>query len=311
MRILVTNIGRRIYFAQFLVDLKKKIKNCEIYLADNNLNVSGLKINEARILKIPKVEDGNNKYLKAIKKIIIDKKISILIPCTNYDLNILSLNVDKIKKLGCHIMVSNNSLVNKCLDKKKLFDLSIKYNFNSPKIFLNLKEAKKSKTKVFIRKLRNGYASIGQKVIKKLENKDFKKNYIIQEYIYGDEFHLDILNDHNGKFLSSSLKKKISMRYGETDIAKVVNNHKINILSKNLSKNLKHIGNLDCDIIYDKKKKLPYIIDINPRFGGGYAFTHISGENFLAKYIYNLIGKKFKNKKKISNKIYSKGIALA
>ena len=40
----------------------------------------------------------------------------------------------------------------------------------------------------------------------KIKNKDFKKNYIIQEYIYGDEFHLDILNDHNGK-LSSSLKK--------------------------------------------------------------------------------------------------------
>ena len=45
------------------------------------------------------------------------------------------------------------------------------------------------------------------------------------------------------------------MRYGETDIAKVVNNHKINILSKKLSKHLKHIGNLDCDIIYDKRKR--------------------------------------------------------
>ena len=45
------------------------------------------------------------------------------------------------------------------------------------------------------------------------------------------------------------------MRFGETDIAKVINNQKIKKLSKNLSKNLMHIGNLDCDIIYDNKKK--------------------------------------------------------
>ena len=99
------------------------------------------------------------------------------------------------------------------------------------------------------------------------------------------------------------------MRFGETDIAKVINNKKIKELSKNLSKNLKHIGNLDCDIIYDNKKKIPYIIDINPRFGGGYPFTHLSGNNFLHNYLANLLGKKFKNNKK-NYKIYSKGITI-
>ena len=45
------------------------------------------------------------------------------------------------------------------------------------------------------------------------------------------------------------------MRHGETDIAKVIYNKKVLKLSKKLSKDLKHVGNLDCDIIYDKKIK--------------------------------------------------------
>ena len=69
MKILVTNIGRRIYFAKFLIDLKKLIKNCKIYLADDNLDISALKIKETISLKIPKVKDGNEIYLKEIKKI--------------------------------------------------------------------------------------------------------------------------------------------------------------------------------------------------------------------------------------------------
>ena len=62
-------------------------------------------------------------------------------------------------------------------------------------------------------KITNGGDAIfwRQNTGKKLQKKDFENKYIIQEYINGEELHLDILNDHNGKFISSCLKKKISM----------------------------------------------------------------------------------------------------
>lgn len=309
MRILVTNIGRRVYFVKFLLGLKKYFKNLKIFLTDSNLDISALKIKGVMKIRTPKVEKGKTKYLNNLFQIVKKNKISLLIPCTNYDLKILSLNKNKFTKYGCNVMVSRKDLIDSCLDKRKLFDLSKKHNFYSPKIFENFDQAKNSKVKTFIKKLRTGHSSLDQIIIKKLQKKDFENKYIIQEYINGEELHLDILNDHNGKFISSCLKKKISMRFGETDIAKVINNQKIKKLSKNLSKNLKHIGNLDCDIIYDNKKKIPYIIDINPRFGGGYPFTHLSGNNFLHNYIANLLGTKFRNNKK-NYKIYSKGITI-
>ena len=64
MRILVTNIGRRIYFGKFLVDLSKKIKNLKIYLGDDNLNISGLKIKGVENVRLTRVEKSDKNYLK-------------------------------------------------------------------------------------------------------------------------------------------------------------------------------------------------------------------------------------------------------
>ena len=92
MRILVTNIGRRVYFVKFLLELKKYFKNLKIFLTDNNSDISALKIKGVSKIRTPKVEKGKIKYLNNLFQIIKKNKISLLIPCTNYDLKILSLN---------------------------------------------------------------------------------------------------------------------------------------------------------------------------------------------------------------------------
>ena len=53
----------------------------------------------------------------------------------------------------------------------------------------------------------------------------------------------------------------------------------------------KHIGNLDCDVIV--KNNEIYVIDLNPRFGGGYAFTHLAGLNYLKFIIYSFVKKEY------------------
>lgn len=89
------------------------------------------------------------------------------------------------------------------------------------------------------------------------------------------------------------------MRDGETEIAEVVYDKTLISLSKKISSVLRHIGNLDIDLITDKKNN-NFLIDFNPRFGGGYPFTHNCGFNYI-KSIIKLYNKKIvkfnKNKK--------------
>ena len=80
------------------------------------------------------------------------------------------------------------------------------------------------------------------------------------------------------------------MRAGETDKAITLIDNRFEQLGRIISKNLKHIGNLDCDV-FEFNNEL-YVLELNPRFGGGYPFSHQAGINIPAIYIEWLKGNK-------------------
>ena len=96
MNILITNIGRRVYFVDFLTKLRSELKIKKIFVSDSNKDISGMNAKNIISIKIPKVSEGETKYLKFILSIVKKNKIKLIIPCTNYDLLILSKNKKKI-----------------------------------------------------------------------------------------------------------------------------------------------------------------------------------------------------------------------
>ena len=69
------------------------------------------------------------------------------------------------------------------------------------------------------------------------------------------------------------------MRSGETDKSVSVIDGRIESTALKIAENLKHVANLDCDLICENGKI--YCIDLNPRFGGGYPATHVIGVNLI------------------------------
>ncbi len=65
------------------------------------------------------------------------------------------------------------------------------------------------------------------------------------------------------------------MRAGETDIAELVQNELIYSQFERLSGLTGHIANMDCDIFLIDN--VPYILEMNARFGGGYPFSYMGG----------------------------------
>ena len=80
-------------------------------------------------------------------------------------------------------------------------------------------------------------------------------------------------------------------------------------MAKKISRIFKHVGNLDIDFVEDINGEI-YFIDFNPRFGGGYPLTHISGFNFLKAIIVLVIDKPVKFPKKKKNITLMKGISI-
>ena len=117
----------------------------------------------------------------------------------------------------------------------------------------------------------------------------FHKGMIIQQFIDGQEYGVDTFNNLEGKPIRCVVKRKISMRSGETDKAESIKNDKIRNLMISLAEKLGHICNLDSDVIV--KDGHMYVIDLNPRFGGGYPATHEAGVNLLQLVVDMAVGK--------------------
>ena len=133
MNILITNIGRKIYFVEFLINLKNKFRNLNIHLADNDDFSAAKNYGKTKNHTIPLVSAGSRKYLNAIKKIILKNRINLIIPLTNYDLKILSLNKEKLQKYNCEVLVSSHKLINKLLNKELLYYFCKEKKINVPK----------------------------------------------------------------------------------------------------------------------------------------------------------------------------------
>ena len=110
---------------------------------------------------------------------------------------------------------------------------------------------------------------------------------IVQERINGPEFGLDVVNDLDGNFTAVLARRKIAMRAGETDRAETVPAERFRAVAERVAQAVGHVGSVDVDVMVDDADPdgVPRVIDVNPRFGGGYPFSHLAGARVPHAYV--------------------------
>lgn len=312
MNIMLTSAGRRGYMVNYFKEALHGIGKVYVGNCDENV-VSFLYADEA--VKTPLIYDVS--YINFLIEYCLKNDIKVIVPLFDIDLLVLSLHKSFFEREGIHVIVSDSSVIQICNDKYRMSCYLNENKLLNPKTYISLKAVEKAVRNnevsfPLIVKPRYGMGSIGVeevndiqelrfmylRVERKIENTYLKyesmqalgKNIIIQEKIEGQEFGVDIINDLTGNYQNSIIKKKYSMRAGETDSAIVVKNEVIEHMSHDLGRRMGHIGNLDTDIILSKNNR-PYILDLNARFGGGYPFSHCAGVNLPKAILMWLSGK--------------------
>jgi len=328
MNILFTCAGRRNY----LINYFKEALNGEgkVYAADMQLTAPAL-VDADVAIQVPSIYDNN--YISALEQIVKKYRINAIISLNDLELPILSAHREVLERGGTRLIVSNDRVVDIAFDKQKTADFINSLGLDTPATYISLSMAiskiESGELKFpLVLKPRWGSASIGidfpetldelkltyslqmirlkRTILAEASEGDIDNAILIQEKISGREFGLDILNDFSGNYVGTFVREKLAMRAGETDKALSVIDDRFEAVGRIISENLRHIGNLDCDIFLSKGKL--YILEMNPRFGGGYPFSHMAGVNTPAIYIEWLKGgndiKKYVNYK--AGLIYSK-----
>lgn len=310
MNLLFTCAGRRTYLLKYFKEnLSEEDK---VVAADMQLSAPALQVADVR-LQVPAVYDVH--YVEILQNICREQKIDALISLNDLELPILAGNKEKFEALGVTVIVSDPKVIDICFDKYKTAQWIESIGLHSPKTYVRLQDAKDALAKGEIAfplfmKPRWGSGSIGLESISDMEELDIyyhilmkkiKKTILatasvgdeyimIQEKLMGKEYGLDVMNDLKGDFVSVSVKQKLAMRAGETDKAITVDIPAVYEMGRIIGQNLKHIGNLDVDIM--QRDNDDYcVLELNPRFGGGFPFSYEAGVNLPKAIIEWLKGK--------------------
>lgn len=335
MNILLTSAGRRGYMVNYFKEALGK--GGKVYVGNCDENAASF-LHADKTVITPLIYDAN--YIEFLIKYCNQEKISAIVPLFDIDLYILSQNKDLFKSNEIDVVVSDSSIIEICNDKWKMKEFLEKNYVLTPKTYLLIEDAVsavEAEKAVFplVIKPRWGMGSIGVYEADNLEElkvlyfkarqqiknsylkyeseQDLEKSVLIQEKICGQEYGVDIINNLAREYQSTIVKKKCAMRAGETDIAITVENDIIENLGSNLGTDLGHVGNLDVDVILTKEN-IPYVIDMNARFGGGYPFSHCAGVDLPRAIIMWLNGERVEKERLLTarkNIKVFKEIALA
>ena len=223
----------------------------------------------------------------------------------------------RFEAIGVKAVVSDPKVIDIAFDKYKTAQWVESRGLTAPKTYVRLEDCKKALAAGEIdfplfMKPRWGSGSIGLESIADMEELDIyygllmkkiKKTILatasvgdeyimIQEKLTGSEFGLDIMNDLDGKNIGVSVKQKLAMRAGETDKAVTVDLPEVREMGRKIGEALEHIGNLDVDIM-QRVDGAYCVLELNPRFGGGFPFSYEAGVNFPKALIQMIKGESF------------------
>lgn len=303
MNILLTCAGRR----KYLVDYFKKelVGKGKVIGADMTPSAPALAGCDEYYI-VPAVDSPV--YISTLLDICKTAKIDAVVSLNDLELPILSLAAAEFANTGTQVVVSSHAVVNVCGDKFETANFANSLGIPTPKTYLSVDLALEGLNNEgvnypLIVKPRWGSASIGLYVVRTdAELKDAFENckrvlkssflaklatdentVIIQEFIEGPEYGVDIFNSLDGVNKGVVLKRKLAMRAGETDKAQTIHSEKLHRYAKKIGDSLGHIGNLDCDFL--ERNGEFYLLEMNPRFGGGYPFSHEAGANLVKALI--------------------------
>ena len=275
-------------------------------------------------IKLPGIFEDN--YVSELLNIVKNHSVDAIISLNDLELPILAANKALFENLGARVIVSQLDVISIGFDKWKTYTFIKNLGLETPKTYIDIDKAIEdiengTLTFPLVLKPRWGSGSIGidfpesieelklsyklqkiklkKNILNKANTEDIVQDILIQQKLEGKEYGMDIVNDFEGNYFGSFVKEKLAMRSGETDKAKSIIDSRFEGLGKTVSENLKHIGTIDTDVFLVNDKL--YLLEINPRFGGGYPFSHEAGVNIAAIYIEWLKGNDNEDLSKFNN----------
>jgi carbamoyl-phosphate synthase large subunit len=305
MNVLITCAGRRSYEIAAFKDAVGS--GGRVLACDADPNAPAIRLADEAFV-VPRIEAAD--YVDELLTLCGQHEIGMVVPAFEPELPVLAARRADFDALGTTLLVSAPEVIATCYDKVKTAAFLADCGVRSPRTYLSLEGALAAlrggelgypvmvKPRFGVSSIGNHFADdeeelgffvrqcrkrIATSFLASSSSADPDTAVLIQEAIDGEEYGLDIVNDLDGRYACTFVKRKLRMRAGQTDRASTVADPRLEALGALIGRGLGHRGILDCDLFVDGEGEC--VIDLNPRFGGGYPFSHLAGANVPAALI--------------------------
>jgi carbamoyl-phosphate synthase large subunit len=292
INILITAASRRVSLIQaFTQALKRLGVRGNVVTTDVSHLSPGLYFGSKHYV-VPLTTDAN--YIPIIKSICFRERIHLLIPTIDDELPIFGRYTEDFLATGIRVAVSNANTGLICNDKYASAKFLRERNLPFARTWLPEELDFPNLRYPLFLKPRSGRGSVGAYPVKDELELRFFLHYVpdpvIQEFLNGREFTIDLLADFSGNVISVVPRERMVVRSGVTDRGRTWNHPGMIALAIQVAEALDIRGPTNIQVRLDDERIT--IFEVNPRFSGGIPLTIAAGADFPAWLIEMCCGRR-------------------
>ena len=295
MNILILSAGTRCQLINYFKDRNNGFD--KVVATDSSIYAPAVYMEDNHYI-VPRMHDTN--YLPMLINICKKEEINVILPLQEDEIELISQNKAIFENLNILVAISDIETLKICRDKYLLYKTLLSkgiscvetYDYNSETDII------KDMTLPIIAKDRFGAGSVGMLKIDSWPllaefAKCSQKELVVQPYLEVKEYGVDAYVDFiSGEIIAIFVKEKIRMRAGETEKSKSIKDQELFKLVEDVIKEFDFRGPIDIDVF--KYNGVYNVLEINPRFGGGYPHAYECGVNFIKFIAENAKGRQNK-----------------
>ncbi len=282
VNILITAASRRVPLIQaFVRALEKLSLQGNVVTTDMNTLSPGLYFSDRHYL-VPLTTDPD--YIPMIKSICFKERIHLLVPTIDDELPLFGAYAEDFLKMDVRVAVSGAQTGAICNDKQLTSRFLLDHGLPAARTWLPADLDFLSLGYPLFLKPRSGRGSVGaHPVYNERELRfylDAVREPVVQEFLAGREFTIDVLADFSGRIVSVVPRERLVIRSGVTDRGRTWNNPRLIELGARTAEALQIRGPANIQVMYEGGEAT--IFEVNPRFSGGIPLTIAAGADFPA-----------------------------
>ena len=279
--ILITSAGKRVALTRhFKETLSRFFPKAKVYTTDMHPDMAPAAYVSDRCFAVPCVKSPE--YPDILLSLCREHGVGMVVPTIDTEIMVLAALKERFAKEGIHVIVGDTSFVGLCRDKRNTGAF-----FESRGIRVPHSIDKHHPTFPLFAKPYDGSLSTNLHFITKPEELTddilHDDKLLFMEYIdrkVYKEYTVDMYFGRDHEVKSIVPRERIEIRAGEINKGRTAKNAIVPYLKERLAHTDGCVGCICMQLFFHPDTRDIVGIEVNPRFGGGYPLTYMSGANY-------------------------------